>query len=175
MTTPVSPATTPRARSLLARSWAPYPVGIGIGLLSIFAFATADHGLGVSTPFEHAAGFVKQALDSTSGYFAKPDNAPKVDWEMMVVVGVVAGAWLASRGRASLPATPSSTSRLALAFGGGLLLMVGARLAGGCTSGHGITGALQLALSSWVFLPLIFVSGAVVARLLYGRTGVTHG
>ena len=92
MKTPIRPATPPRAGSLLERSWAPYPVGIGIGLLSIFAFATADHGLGVSTPFEHAAGFLKQALDSTSAYFAKPDNAPKVDWEMMVVVGVVIGA-----------------------------------------------------------------------------------
>jgi len=38
--------------------------------------------------------------------------------------------------------------------------MFGARLAQGCTSGHGISGALQLAVSSWTFVVVLFASGA---------------
>ena len=37
-----------------------------------------------------------------------------------------------------------------VAFGGGMLMAFGARLAGGCTSGHGISGTLQLNVASWI-------------------------
>ena len=50
----------------------------------------------------------------------------------------------------------SVTKRFAAAFFGGALMMFGARLAQGCTSGHGISGALQLAVSSWVFVVVFF-------------------
>ena len=40
---------------LSLKSWPPYVVGVGIGLLSWFAFATANHPLGISTAFEHTA------------------------------------------------------------------------------------------------------------------------
>jgi len=59
--------------------------------------------------------------------------------------------------------------RLAAAFLGGGLMMFGARLAQGCTSGHGISGALQLAVSSWVFVVVMFAVATAVALLIYGR------
>ncbi|MEQ9814556.1 MAG: YeeE/YedE thiosulfate transporter family protein, partial [Azospirillaceae bacterium] len=40
-------------------------------------------------------------------------------------------------------------------------------LAGGCTSGHGISGALQLSVGSWVALACFFLGGVPVAMLLY--------
>ena len=45
--------------------------------------------------------------------------------------------------------------------------MYGARLAGGCTSGHGISGGLQLALSSWLFLAVMFATGLAVSALMF--------
>jgi len=54
--------------------------------------------------------------------------------------------------------------RLAAAFFAGALMMFGARLADGCTSGHGISGSLQLAVSS-----LVFAAATVTALALYGR------
>lgn len=47
--------------------------------------------------------------------------------------------------------------------------MYGARLAGGCTSGHGISGGLQLALSSWLFLAVMFATGLLVSRLMFRK------
>ena len=63
---------------------------------------------------------------------------------------------------------PSATKRFLAAFVGGVLVMFGARLAGGCTSGHGISGSLQLALSSWTFFLVMFASGLVTAWLMFG-------
>ena len=59
--------------------------------------------------------------------------------------------------------------RYAMAFVGGLILVFGARLAGGCTSGHGISGALQLAASGWTFFMAVFAAGIATAFALYGK------
>lgn len=53
------------------------------------------------------------------------------------------------------------------AFAGGVLMAFGARLAGGCTSGHGISGTLQLNVASWIAVICFFVGGAFVAALLF--------
>ena len=63
---------------------------------------------------------------------------------------------------------PDVTFRFAVALVGGILAGLGARWAGGCTSGHGISGTLQLALSSWVAAACFFIGGIVVAGLLFG-------
>lgn len=49
---------------------------------------------------------------------------------------------------------------------GGFLVGFGARYAGGCTSGHGITGLSMLQLSSLVALIGFFVGGSLVTHLL---------
>ena len=54
---------------------------------------------------------------------------------------------------------------------GGALLMYGARMADGCTSGHALSGTAQGAASSWVFTPLMFLVGSVVARRLRAVQG----
>ena len=58
------------------------------------------------------------------------------------------------------------------AFVGGIIILYGARLAGGCTSGHGISGTLQLAVSSWVFFISMFGTGIATAALMfrYGKS-----
>lgn len=178
--------------SLWARHWSPWVVGGALGLLSCFAFATADHGLGITTPFEQGAALAMSATAPSSGgvvsYYAEEDT-PKIGWEWMLVVGVFVGSLLSARfmkrlRRATQEATQESSSvppvwaarfgpsvplRLAGAFAGGMLLIIGARLARGCTSGHGITGALQLAAASWLFISVAFVVAAATAFVLFAR------
>ena len=50
---------------------------------------------------------------------------------------------------------------------GGIIMGFGARWAGGCTSGHGISGTLQLVVSSWLAAICFFVSGIVTAMVIY--------
>jgi hypothetical protein len=104
----------------------------------------------------------------------------KVDWQMMLVLGALLGtfisAWLSEDLR--IERVPelwkarfgnSVALRYAMAFLGGLILIFGARLAGGCTSGHGISGSLQLALSGWTFFMAVFAAGVATALTLYGK------
>ena len=59
-----------------------------------------------------------------------------------------------------------------LAVLGGFLLIFAARLAGGCTSGHMLSGTTQLALSGLVFAIAAFGTGACsLVRFLYREPG----
>jgi len=168
-------------------SWSPYVVGAGIGVLSWFAFLSADHPLGITTAFEHTSALVAKAVAPASAEFNNYVNkeSPKISWEWMLVVGVFIGAFLSSKasGDRGAPAVPplwqqrfgsSKGKRYVAAFLGGALMLFGARLAQGCTSGHGISGSLQLAASSWLFTIIIFVTGIATAFILYGRKGHNH-
>lgn len=163
-------------------SWPPYVVGALLGALSWFAFLTVDQPLGVSTAFVQTAGLAERAVApehvAENAYFTK--TKVKVGWEWMLVAGIFLGAWASSRLSRErvgekVPALwsrrfgKSVGLRYALAFAGGFLIMLGARLAGGCTSGHGISGCLQLAASGWLFFGVLFVAGLVAAHLIYGK------
>jgi uncharacterized membrane protein YedE/YeeE len=103
----------------------------------------------------------------------------------MLVVGVFFGALLSSwlsGDRTTLKVPPlwqsrfggGTARRFTWAFLGGALMIFGARLAQGCTSGHGISGTLQLAVSSWAFIVLAFLVAVATAFLMYGREGRQH-
>jgi uncharacterized membrane protein YedE/YeeE len=57
--------------------------------------------------------------------------------------------------------------RWALAFVGAIILEYGAGIAGGCTSGLAIAGGMLLAPAAFLFIAGMFVSGIVVALILY--------
>jgi uncharacterized protein len=167
---------------LRARSWSPYAVGIALGLLSWFAFATADHGLGITTAFEHTAALATAGVSAGAAPGAEyaADNDPKIGWEWMLVIGVFLGSLVSARlsGQRTRETIPpvwrerfgaSPGLRLTAAFVGGAVMMLGARIAQGCTSGHGITGSLQLAMSSWIFIIVAFGVAVLAAFALYGR------
>ena len=165
--------------------WNPYLVGTALGVLSWIAFGLVNKPLGISTALSAAAGACAALVMGADAvaqnpYWAK--HAFQWDYGMLFVVGTFLGA-LAS---AALSGTfrlervpsvwrdrfgPSVWKRMAGAFAGGVLIMYGARMAGGCTSGHGISGSLQLAVSSWVFFITLFVAGVAAAALLFRGTG----
>jgi len=177
---------------LAKKSWSPYLVGAGIGVLSWFAFLTADHPIGITTAFENTAALAGTAalpeIELRNEFYAarkREGKPPKIDWEWMLVVGVFLGAMASSMASGDRPKSTVPplwrqrfgdrvSWRLLGAFAGGVLLMFGARLAQGCTSGHGISGALQLAVSSWLFVAVLFPSAILFAFLLFGREGRRH-
>ena len=134
---------------LTMKSWSPYLAGAGIGLLSWFAFATADRPIGVTTAFEYSAALAEKAtvpqVEQTNEYFAKKEaegKPPKIDWEWMLVIGVFLGAMISSTlsGDRGAPVvsplwrwrfSDSAAKRLTAAFFAGVLMMFGARLAQG--------------------------------------------
>ena len=163
--------------------WNPYLVGIGIGVLSWIAFGVVNQPLGISTALSSASSVCAMPV---MGGEAVAKNAYwtkfplKLDGGMLFLIGTFLGSLasvLVSRTfrLEKVPATwaqhfgGSSAKRLLAAFLGGVIIMFGARMAGGCTSGHGISGSLQLALSSWVFFLTMFAAGIATALVLFRK------
>jgi uncharacterized membrane protein YedE/YeeE len=177
---------------LTMRSWSPYLAGAGIGVLSWFAFFTADKHLAITLQYEHIAAMIQallspEALQANRYFAARAAEGlePKIGWYLMLLVGVFLGAalsaWLSGdRARMSVPPLwrwrfgPSKGKRFAAAFVGGAIMVFGARVAGGCTSGHGISGSLQLAVQSWTFILLAFAAAIATAFLIFGKEGRKH-
>lgn len=173
------PGTDPREYA--GPAWSPYLVGALIGVLSWLTFYFSNKPLGASTAYARLAGMIGLSVapkhTESLTYYQK--NKPAVDWEVMLVVGAVVGAFLAAWHGGELtgewlPAMwvarfgeGSLGLRLGAALFGGVLMAFGARLAGGCTSGHGISGTMQLSVGSWIAVICFFVGGIATAMLMF--------
>lgn len=173
-----SSATSPAAYS--GPAWSPYVVGALIGVLSMLTFYFSNKPLGASTAYARIAGMLGMVVAPRHTRELKffKDKKPIVDWELMLVVGAILGAFLAAwhGNELTLRWLPpmwearfgeSIGLRLAAAFVGGVLMAFGARLAGGCTSGHGISGTMQLSVGSWIAVICFFVGGISTALLMF--------
>ena len=91
----------------------------------------------------------------------------------MLVLGIPLGGFLAYQLSGEKPAASagsglSATSPLT-AFLGGLLVLFGARMAGGCTTGHVLSGMAQLSIAGFLFAAAVFAGGIPTALLLKRR------
>jgi hypothetical protein len=164
--------------------WSPYVAGGGIGILVLISFILSDRPIGCSTAYVRGSGLIEKLFRGekvkNNEYYSK--FIPKIGWEVVLLIGVVLGALISSglSGSLALETVPglwkagfgSSFPLRALgAILGGFLVGFGARMAGGCTSGHGISGTLQLAVSSLLAFFCFFLGGFGVAYLLYVVVG----
>jgi uncharacterized protein len=166
-------------------AWSPYLAGAGIGILSCLALVLADRPLGCSTAFVKARGLIGLLVnrEKTEQKEYYREIVPNVDWAFMIIPGIIIGAFLSSylSGTFHLVWVPAlwgsvfgenAVLRVIVALAGGILLGFGARWAGGCTSGHGISGSIQLSLASMITAACFFAGGITVAMLLYRVIGV---
>ncbi|MBF0233733.1 MAG: YeeE/YedE family protein [Desulfamplus sp.] len=168
--------------------WSPYLAGALVGLLAIASVLATTQllgktsYLGASTTFVRAAGLLEQTIAAdrvvSNEYYT--DTKVRVDWQFMLVIGIVLGAFISSTMDKSfrlegVPPTwkerfgPSIGKRAVAALVGGIIAMIGARLADGCPSGHGLSGMMQLSVSSFVALIMFFGVGVLVAHIVYKR------
>jgi len=164
--------------------WNPYAAGALAGIVSVLSVLIVGKFLGASTSFVRSAGLIEKFFSPQRTvlieYYIK--YTPKIDWQFMFVIGILAGSFIAAiiSGSFKLKTVPDMwkarfgpgvARRAIIAFVGGVIAIFGARLAGGCPSGHGLSGLMQLSLSGFIAVISFFVAGVVVARLLY-RGGV---
>jgi len=162
--------------------WNPYLAGALVGVLAIASVAFTGQFLGASTTFVRVAAAIEQTVApervAQNAYYQK--TAAKLDWQGMVLIGILVGAALGAFQDRSFKAESvppmwadrfGSTiwKRGAVAFVGGVFAMFGARLADGCPSGHGLSGLMQLSVSGFVSLAFFFAGGLIVANLVYRR------
>ena len=169
---------------LARKAWSPYLAGIVIGLLQIPAFLLIETALGTSSSYVTVGGIVASWIDPSIlkiDYVARHVAAAgKNWWQVALVIGIAIGAFISMRlsGAKRHSISPiwqralgssSPTRRYAVAFLGGFILLLGARIADGCTSGHGLSGMAQLAVGSTVAVAAMFAGGIATAMLLLRR------
>jgi hypothetical protein len=131
------------------RAWNPYLAGALAGFLLVLSVLVSGHFLGASTTFARGASVIEKAVGidpSQFEYFTtkKGDYGPGSlpDWQLMFVIGIIIGAFIASRlsGEFRVETVPqmwqekfgyNAVKRGIVAFTGGVIALVGARLAGG--------------------------------------------
>lgn len=165
---------------LTEKSWSPYVAGAVIGLLQIPTFLLMDTALGASSSFvtvaAHIASIVDPGVDKVK-YLASHMWGAKNWWQVAIVVGIALGAFISmklsgARRETISPiwartmGTTSLSARAPIAFLGGFIMLFGARIAGGCTSGHGISGMAQLSAGSTVAVAAMFAGGILTALLM---------
>ena len=154
--------------------WPWYVAGPLIGLTVPLMLLLAGKNLGVSQSFRHICAVL---LPRTTVEYLRNDPLRKEFWNILFVLGLVVGGWLASHFFSvnALPLLPphyhsvSGAVKLVL---GGILIGFGTRYASGCTSGHSIMGLSNLQMASLVATAAFFAGGLTAAgiyRLLGGH------
>lgn len=135
----------------------PYAAGVALGLVLLASFVVAGRGLGASGAFTRVIDMLTRSQTHTDNWLVAEVGG--------VIVGGLLSALLAGRVRSEVERGPraSSASRLALAFGGGVAMGLGAVLARGCTSGLALTGGALLSVGSWLFMIAAFVAAYAIA------------
>ena len=158
--------------------WNPLFAGILLGMVLLATFVITGHGLG-------ATGFTTR-LTAWFGMYLVPaatnandylggmveEGRPLDSWITWQVIGVALGALLsayfARRIQFKLDGSKflGGSKRPLTAFLGGILAGFGARVAAGCTSGLGLSGAAVLSLAGFTFLGTFFAVGLLVSYFM---------
>lgn len=147
--------------------------GAAIALITVALLAIGRNRLGVSTSFEDMCSLVL-----TQPYFSRRAIHAGRPWRMPFVIGLVLGG--AASALMSGGWTPTwdaglfdqriglgPAGKMLWMFGGGLLIGFGTRLAGGCTSGHGIFGLANFERSSLMATLAFMASGVATTQVIY--------
>lgn len=153
-------------------------IGAALGLLNVAVtnIHLADRPIGASTSYPYVAGLLFDLQNSI--YFKSIATAGS--WEMWFVLGgfigslciaiytkrfkmnIVPALWAQYKGK-------SSIKRLLYAFLGGFVLILGARIADGCASGHILSGNMEMAVSSFVFTICVALSYFAFTKFFYKK------
>ena len=120
-------------------------------------------------------------LAKSGGKYAKNVSNP-INYSFVFVIAMIVGAFVSSllRGgnssrervmpqvwRANFGDSP--WKRYVAVFLAGFIVLYGARLAGGCTSGHMMSGMMQTAVSGYIFAAGAFLAGIPTALFLFRK------
>lgn len=150
--------------------------GIALAILNaiVFSFAIADRPIGASTTFPYVADYISGLTNND--YYTKIERAG--NWEVIYLTGAFIAALSISLFKKDFKLVliydnwkkykgDSKLKRIIWSFIGGFLLIFGARMAGGCTSGHILSGGMQLAYSSLFFAAFTFIGLLITGKLFY--------
>ncbi|MGM7634858.1 YeeE/YedE thiosulfate transporter family protein [Bacillus sp. Hm123] len=146
----MKPKKTGLAHLLFEKRWNPLFTAILVGLIAIAAWPLSEatgrmFGLGVTTP---TANILQYAVTGDSSF---------LNWGVFLVIGILIGSYVAAKGSGEFRfRVPDVSTCLKSAFGG-ILMGVGASLAGGCSIGNGLVETALFTWQGWISLPFMIL------------------
>ena len=123
-------------------AWPPAACGAGVGFLQLFFIVFLEKSLGVSSAFTVFTAQlcrikpIAKALPALSSFTYGMKNYVAAIFALAAIGGSALSCVLSG----TFPLGPENGTNILSSILGGFLLLVGARVAGGCTSGQGISG-----------------------------------
>ncbi len=147
--------------------------GAGIAAITLLLLFLANRRLGISTGFEDLC-----SLALPLPYFQRRPLVAARTWRLPFIGGLMLGGVLSAVTGGGWTPTwdlgvfdreigAGPAGKVAWMFAGGLLIGFGTRLAGGCTSGHGIFGLSNLEGPSLTATLSFMADGVVATHLIY--------
>ncbi len=147
--------------------------GLALGAITLLLLWVTNQRLGISTGFENLCALVVKAP-----YFRRAEVTGSTHWRLPFLGGLVLGGVLSAvtsggwapfwdLGLFDEAIGWGPAGKLAWMFAGGLLIGFGTRMAGGCTSGHGIFGISNLERASLESTLAFMAAGIVTSNLVY--------
>jgi len=151
--------------------------GILLAVLNGVVFAKFNRLIGASGTYPYLADLLAGATNND--YFLKIQKSG--NWEVIFLSGAFLAGLIISLIKKDFKITlihsqwekykgKSKIKRVVWSFIGGFLIIFGARIAGGCTSGHVISGGMQLAVSSLLFAVFVFAALLLTGKLFYKKS-----
>ena len=146
------------AHILAEKPWHFYSTAVVVGLLGVLAWplsaaAGRNSGLGITTPSSDVARFL------TTG------DAERINWGTLLVLGLLAGSFIAAKASGEFRVRVPDATQAKRSVGGGVLMGIGAVMAGGCTVGNGMVQTSLFSYQGWVALLFIAVGIWLGAKL----------
>ena len=159
---------------LTLSSWPPYATGIIVGSLQIPGIFFLRRTIGSSTSYvifvAAVLHFISPSLTENNSYLSGKHKFSAINWwQPTYIFGAFVGALVSAALSGNLKwGQPVDETGMGwyLSLIGGFCILFGARLAGGCTSGHGISGFSLLITSSAVAVICMFSGGIACAFFL---------
>lgn len=150
--------------AIMTQPWPWWLSGILIGLTVPLLYLLSGKAFGISTSLQEIGAVC--APHSKLEYLSKFDRKSNA-WLIVFAVGIAVGSFIATRFLSAepivfLPESFSSVGGAIKLLVGGFLIGFGTRYAGGCTSGHSITGIANFNWPSLVATICFFAGGLAV-------------
>ena len=156
------PRKTGLAHLLAEKPWGLFTTAAVVGVIGAIAWPLSqatgrNSGLGITTPSAHLVGWFGTG------------NAEYMNWGTLLVLGILVGSFVAAKASGEFRVRVPSAQIAQRSVGGGVLMGVGAVLAGGCTVGNGMVNTGLFSWQGWIALAAMALGAGLAARIYLMR------
>ncbi|MFS2058836.1 thiosulfate utilization transporter TsuA/YeeE [Kosakonia cowanii] len=156
------PRRTGLAHILFEKRWHPFVTAVLIGLIALLAWPLSEatgrmFGLGITSPTANILQFLVAGQSKV------------LNWGVFLVLGIFLGSLIAAKASREFRVRAADAQTTLRSGFGGLLMGVGASMAGGCSIGNGLVMTAMMTWQGWIGLVFMILGVWTASWFLYVR------